>query len=60
MFQILPQLWRSEGAKEPLPVRVESSPLPILGSAAISALDLLVNMGLVTVLVAGEPVAQEE
>jgi predicted PurR-regulated permease PerM len=37
--------------KEPRPVTVETSRLPVLQSAAISLLDLLVSIGLVTVLV---------
>ena len=37
--------------KSPMPVTVESSRLPFLQSAAISLLDLLVSIGLVTVLV---------
>jgi len=36
---------------EPMPVTVETSRLPVLQSAAISLLDLLVSIGLVTVLV---------
>jgi predicted PurR-regulated permease PerM len=37
--------------QEPMPVTVETSSLPVLQSAAISLLDLLVSIGLVTVLV---------
>ena len=52
MIQHITQTVQSQTkGKEPMPVTVETSRLPIFQSAAISALDLLVNVGLVTVLV---------
>lgn len=52
MFQDISRAFESQAkGKEPLPVTVESSPLPFLQTAAISALDLLVSVGLVAVLV---------
>jgi predicted PurR-regulated permease PerM len=50
MIQDISRTVETKG-KQPVPVTVETSRLPILQSAAISLLDVLVNVGLVTVLV---------